>query len=74
MLLWQWRRFEAPLDDGRAFDDALFATLLDEEVAAMPEVAHRAEAVELFARLVRADQPVEFLTLPAQSLLDQAMG
>jgi len=74
MLLWQWRRFEAPLDDGRAFDDTLFATLLDEEVAAMPEVAHRAEAVELFARLVRADQPAEFLTLPAQSLLDQAMG
>ena len=39
MLLWQWRRFEAPLDDGRAFDDALFAALLDEEVAAMPAVA-----------------------------------
>ena len=36
MLLWQWRRFEAPLDDGRTFDEPLFAQLLDEEVAAMP--------------------------------------
>ena len=74
MLLWQWRRFAAPLDDGRAFDEALFAKLLDEEVAAMPAVAHRDAAVELFASLVRADQPAEFLTLPAQSLLDRAMG
>jgi malate synthase len=74
MLLWQWRRFQAPLDDGRIFDEALFATLLDEEVAAMPAVAHRDEAVALFASLVRAGQPAEFLTLPAQSLLDRAVG
>jgi len=74
MLLWQWRRFEAPLDAKRVFDEALFAQLLDEEVAAMPAVAHRDEAVALFATLVRAEQPAEFLTLPAQSLLDRAMG
>ena len=74
MLLWQWRRYDAPLDDGRAFDEALFAALLDAEVAAMPAIAHRDEAVALFASLVRAEQPVEFLTLPAQSLLDRAMG
>ncbi len=72
MLLWQWRRYEAPLDDGRTFDDALFGHLLDEEVAAMPVIAHRDEAVALFAAMVRADQPAEFLTLPAQSLLDRA--
>jgi malate synthase len=74
MLLWQWRRFEAPLEDKRAFDDALFTALLDEEVAAMPAMAHRDEAVTLFASLVRAEQPAEFLTLPAQSLLDHAVG
>ena len=74
MLLWQWRRYQAPLDDGRTFDEALFAQLLDEEVAAMPGVAHRDEAVALFASLVRAEQPAEFLTLPAQSLLDRAVG
>ena len=74
MLLWQWRRFEAPLDDGRVLNEAFFAQLLDEEVAAMPAVAHRDAAVALFASLVRAEQPAEFLTLPAQSLLDRAMG
>lgn len=74
MLLWQWRRFEAPLDDGRLFDETLFGQLLAEEVAAMPPVAHREAAVTLFASLVRAEQPAEFLTLSAQSLLDQATG
>jgi malate synthase len=72
MLLWQWRRFEAPLDDGRRFDEALFAGLLDEELTAMPDISHRDEAAALFASLVRADQPAEFLTLAAQSLLDRA--
>jgi malate synthase len=72
MLLWQWRRFEAPLDDGRRFGEALFTALLDAEVAAMPVVPHLDEAAALFARLVRAEQPAEFLTLPAQSLLDRA--
>ena len=74
MLLWQWRRFEAPLDDGRAFDEAMFEALLDEEVAAMPAVAHLGEAADLFAALVRAERPAEFLTLPAQGLLDRATG
>ncbi len=72
MLLWQWRRYQAPLDDGRTFDETLFAALLDEEVAAMPAAAHRDAAVALFTSLVRAAEPAEFLTLPAQSLLDAA--
>ena len=72
MLLWQWRRFSAPLDDGRAFDEVLFASFLDEEVAAMPPISHRDEAVALFASMVLAETPVEFLTLPAQALLDRA--
>lgn len=74
MLLWQWRHFSAPLDDGRPFDDKLFQSLLNDELAAMPAVPHRDEAVSLFADLVRADKPCEFLTLPAQSLLDRAAG
>ena len=40
----------------------------------MPAVAHRDEAIALFAGLVRADQPAEFLTVPAQPLLDCAAG
>ncbi len=38
----------------------------------MSDVAHRDDAVALFTSLVRADQPAEFLTLTAQSLLDRA--
>jgi malate synthase len=71
-LLSQWRRFEAPLDDGRRLDERRFASLFDEEVAAMPAIPHLAEAAALFADLVRAEQPAEFLTLPAQSLLERA--
>jgi hypothetical protein len=52
----------------------MFAALLDEEVKAMSAVAHRDEAVALFAGLVRAEEPAEFLTLPAQCLLDRATG
>ena len=74
MLLWQWRRFEAPLDDGRACDEGLFAELLDEEVVAMPPVPHLADAIALFAAMVRAEQPAEFLTLPAQNLLEREAG
>jgi malate synthase len=74
MLLWQWRRFAAPLDDGRAFDEALFAELFAQEVAAIPPSPCRDEAAALFAGLVRADAPAEFLTLPAQALLDRATG
>ena len=72
MLLWQWRRYEAPLDDGRRFDEALFATLFDEEVATLGGVPHIGEAAALFAGLVRTDEPAEFLTLAAQPLLDFA--
>jgi malate synthase len=74
MLLWQWRRFEARLDDGRAFDEPMFAALLAEEVAAMPAQPDLDAAAALFAALVRADEPAEFLTLAAQPLLDRAMA
>ena len=72
MLLWQWRRFEAPLDDERPFDETLFARLFDEEVAALGDIPHLTEAARLFASLIRSDDPAEFLTLPAQRLLDRS--
>jgi len=72
MMLWQWRRYEAPLDDGRRFDNSLFAKLFDEEQAALAGIANIGQAAALFADLVRADEPAEFLTLAAQSLLDLA--
>jgi malate synthase len=66
MQLWQWLRFEAPLDDGGRFTLALFERLLDEELAGLPRMA---EAAALFARLVAEEKPAEFLTLPAYDLL-----
>ncbi len=72
MLLWQWRRYEALLDDGRRFDEALFADMLREEVSALAGLPRLDEAVALFAELVRAAEPAEFLTLAAQRLLDNA--
>ena len=72
MLLWQWRRFEAPLDDGRPFDETLFARMFDEEVAALGDIPHLTEAARLFASLIRSDDPAEYLTVPAQRLLDRS--
>ena len=42
--LWQWLRFEAPLDDGRALTRELFAALLDEEMAPLAAVPRIGEA------------------------------
>jgi malate synthase len=68
--LWQWLRFAAPLDDGRAVTRELFDVLLDEEMAAVPDQPHLAEARRLFVELVTAEDCAEFLTLPAYDLLD----
>ena len=35
--LWQWLKFEAPLDDGRRFTRDLFDHLFDEEVGLLPK-------------------------------------
>ena len=68
--LWQWLKFEAPLDDGRAFTRELFDQLFDEEVGLLAEVPNIAEASRLFREMITADKVVEFLTLPAYELLD----
>jgi malate synthase len=68
--LWQWLRFAAPLDDGRAFDRDLFDQLFDEEVGLLAEVPNIRDAADLFHDMVTADEFEEFLTLPAYELLD----
>ena len=68
--LWQWLRFAAPLDDGRALTPELFAALLDEEMAPLAAVPRIAEARALFEDLVRAEDFEEFLTIPAYRLID----
>ncbi|MFL6759822.1 malate synthase A [Sphingomonas sp.] len=68
--LWQWLKFEAPLDDGRSLTPDLFETWFDEELALLAEVPNIAEAARLMHNMIVADDLVEFLTLPAYELLD----
>ena len=68
--LWQWLKYEAPLDDGRAFTLDLFEQWFDEEVGLLAEVPNIAEAARLMHNMIVADDLVEFLTLPAYELLD----
>jgi malate synthase len=68
--LWQWLKFEAPLEDGRNFTLDLFEQWFDEEVGLLAEVAEIGEAARLFHNMIVSDDLVEFLTLPAYELLD----
>jgi malate synthase len=68
--LWQWLKFEAPLDDGRPFTLDLFEQWFDEEVGLLAEVPNIAQAARLMHNMIVADDLVEFLTLPAYELLD----
>jgi malate synthase len=68
--LWQWLKFEAPLADGRNLTLGLFEEWFDEEVGLLAEVPNIAEAARLMHNMIVADDPVEFLTLPAYELLD----
>jgi malate synthase len=68
--LWQWLKFEAPLDDGRRFTLDLFGQWFEEEVGLLAEVPNIAEAARVMHNMIVADDLVEFLTLPAYKLLD----
>ena len=67
--LWQWLKFEAPLDNGQRFNRDLFERLFDAELVALGDVPRIAEAAGLFRRMVLDDNCEEFLTLPAYPLL-----
>jgi malate synthase len=68
--IWQWLRFEAPLDDGRGLTRPLFDALLAEEMAALAREPRLEEARDLFVDLVLAADLPEFLTIPAYALID----
>jgi len=75
--LWQWLRFGAKLDDGRAITFELYEALLKEELAkirveygsAVYDEGHFGPATDLFMRMVKREQFDEFLSLPAYELL-----
>src|SRR5262245_24859366 len=70
--LWHWRTRGVALDDGRSFDDALYATIRDEELTRLggAEEGRLADAAGLLDRLVLDRDFAEFLTLRAYGLLD----
>jgi malate synthase len=72
--LWQWLRFEAPLNDGRRLTGDLFGQLLGEEIDGLAGKVDGGldEAEGIFAELVTADELTEFLTLPAYDRLTSA--
>jgi malate synthase len=75
--VWQWIHSEkGVLDDGRTVDTELFRTLLAEELEKIhgqyPENLHSYfdRAAALFDDISTSDEFVEFLTLPAYSMID----
>lgn len=68
--LWQWLKFEAPLDDGFHFSRDLFEHWHQEEVLSLGDLQNLRPAARLLYDLVTADEFEEFLTLPAYRLLD----
>ena len=68
--LWQWLKFEAPLEDGRRITLDLFEQWFDEEIGLLAEVPGIAEAARLMHNMIVSDDLVEFLTLPAYEFLD----
>jgi malate synthase len=70
--LWHWRTRGVSLADGRTFDDALYETIRDEELARLGGAGEGrlGDAAGLLDRLVLDDEFAEFLTLRAYGMLD----
>lgn len=70
--IWQWLHHQAPLEDGRIFEQSLFSRLLAEETKILRQEVTSStldNAIALFKRLVTANHFEEFLTLPAYEYL-----
>jgi malate synthase A len=78
--LWQWIRHDTSLDDGRAIDQALFETVIDEKLARIRDMVGNDawnagrfdDAAALFKQMVEADDFPDFLTLPAYEQMTTA--
>jgi malate synthase len=75
--LWQWRKHNAQLEDGRAFDLTLYQELRTEETQVTKSLVGEEvfstglfeQAIHILDELVQSDQFEEFLTLPAYQIL-----
>ncbi|MEL7020501.1 MAG: malate synthase A [Bacteroidota bacterium] len=76
--VWQWIKNGAKLEDGRTITYDLYRELLPSELESIQkyvgETAYEKgkfkEAIELFDRLVKEEDFIEFLTLPAYEMID----
>lgn len=76
--VWQWIKNKSKLDDGRTVTYDLYRQLLPEELekvkAYVGELAYKngkfEQAVSLFDELVRSEDFIDFLTLPAYDMID----
>ena len=76
--MWQWIKNQSKLDDGRTVTVALYRQFLPEELekikAYVGEDAYKngkfEQAVALFDDLVRSEDFIDFLTLPAYEMID----
>jgi malate synthase len=67
--VWQWVHNEVVLDTGDTVTEELVRGVVAEEVEAIGELAHLAEARELFEQVALAEDFPDFLTLPAYELI-----
>ena len=71
--VWQWLNHGVTLEDSRVFTEELYLNLLDQEMSAIQQEVGDARfeggnfkrACELFDDMIRSDEFVEFLTIPA---------
>lgn len=71
--VWQWiRNQRGVLDDGRKVTKQMFRSILDDEIAKVPQTSRNkfADARDLFDRITTDDDFADFLTLPAYDYLD----
>jgi len=76
--IWQWLHYNAPLADGRKFDNALYDQLLAEELVRIEKEigserfknGHFDRAVKIFTQISKSPQLEDFLTLPAYREID----
>ena len=76
--VWQWIHSNATLEDGQPITYELFRELLPEELQKIRNYVGQQrydqgrfpEAIDLFDRLVKSEEYIEFLTLPACELID----
>ncbi len=71
--LWQWRRHNAKLEDGRVIDDALMDKFLSGEIRGLEQEYKKdkyfTDAAVLFRELVMGEELEEFLTTKAYDLV-----